>query len=290
MGMHALCARTTLKSGTVMENSKLTFRYWFVATHLLTATKKSFSAKEVQRQPGHRRHEPIWAMLHKIRSVMGLRDGECNLCGEIELDDGFLKTVSLERDREQPLKRGRGSQRQTTVPVMAESGKVGDAGPGKRHSTDRKLGYVKVRVVNSLKMKEATPKVNDNPAKGSRIISDGSSSDNELHKSHEHHPKTVPPKESSKLLPWVHKTISNAKRLLLDVHHRIDDDFLDNYLNEFCVKLNRRYFDNLFDRVMIAAVTYRWNYLGERYRYVFSFSSVNCIQIVNCQPPSPPSA
>jgi len=42
--------------------------------------------------------------------------------------------------------------------------------------------------------------------------------------------------ELSKLLPWVHTTISNAKKLLLDMHHRIDNDFLQNYLNEFCFK------------------------------------------------------
>ena len=54
----------------------------------------------------------------------------------------------------------------------------------------------------------------------------------------------------------------NAKRLLLDVHHRIDDDFLQNYLNEFCYKFNRRYFENQFDRLMVAAVSYQWDYLG----------------------------
>jgi hypothetical protein len=39
------------------------------------------------------------------------------------------------------------------------------------------------------------------------------------------------------VLPWVHTAISNAKRLLLDVHHRIDDDFLKNYLNEILLKV-----------------------------------------------------
>ena len=46
--------RTTLKSGTVMHKSKLPFRYWFIAMHLLTSTKKTFSAKEIQRQLGNR--------------------------------------------------------------------------------------------------------------------------------------------------------------------------------------------------------------------------------------------
>ena len=66
--------RTTLKSGTVMHKSKLPFRYWFVTMHLLTATKKSFSAKEIQRQLGHKRYHPIWHMVHKLRQSMGKRD------------------------------------------------------------------------------------------------------------------------------------------------------------------------------------------------------------------------
>lgn len=82
--------RTTLKSGTVMQGSKLPFQYWFIAMHLITSTKKSFSSKEIQRQLGHKRYEPIWAMVHKLRSVMGLRDQEYQLKEEIELDEGFF--------------------------------------------------------------------------------------------------------------------------------------------------------------------------------------------------------
>src|SRR5690606_5330100 len=55
--------RTSLRSGTVMHSSKLSYQDWFIAMHLLTSTKKSFSAKEVQRQLGRKRYEPVWAML-----------------------------------------------------------------------------------------------------------------------------------------------------------------------------------------------------------------------------------
>ena len=112
--------RTTLKSGTVMQSSKLPYQYWFIAMHLITSTKKSFSAKEIQRQIGHKRYEPIWSMVHKLRSVMGLRDEQYQLGEEIELDEGFFETVSITRDKTEPLKRGRGSQRQSTVLVAAE--------------------------------------------------------------------------------------------------------------------------------------------------------------------------
>jgi len=63
-------------------------------------------------------------------------------------------------------------------------------------------------------------------------------------------------KNSSEILPWVHTAISNAKRLLLGIHHSISSEYLQNYLNEFCYKFNRRYFqDNLFDRMLIASIS-----------------------------------
>lgn len=140
--------RVTLKSGTVMENSKLPYKYWFIAMHLLTCTKKSFSAKEVQRELGHNRYEPIWSMLHKIRSVMGLRDDEYTLDTQIELDDGFFETVSIDQNKNVPLKRGRGSQRQTTVLVMAESKDLKNEFVSKKHECKRQFGFLKMKVVD----------------------------------------------------------------------------------------------------------------------------------------------
>ena len=96
--------RTTLRSGTVMESSKLPFQYWLYAIYLMTMTKKGISAVEVQRQLGHKRYEPIWAMMHKIRSVMGLRDDKYELDGVVELDDAFFKTHS-DKEKEDTTKR-----------------------------------------------------------------------------------------------------------------------------------------------------------------------------------------
>jgi len=68
---------------------------------------------------------------------------------------------------------------------------------------------------------------------------------------------TIKPKESGKILPWVDIAISNTKRLFLDIHHHVDKDFLQSYLNEYCYKFNRRYFQNtLFDRLIIASVNF----------------------------------
>ncbi len=257
--------RTTLKSGTVMQNSKLPFQYWFIAMHLITSTKKSFSAKEVQRQIGHKRYEPIWAMMHKLRCVMGIRDDRYELKNEVELDDGFFETVSINRDKAEPLKRGRGSQRQTMVLVSVESRLVNELPKAKKYSTKKEVGFLKMKVINSLKKDTVTKAVENMVEPGSKIVSDASTSYTGLHENYSLDSKVIPKNEINVILPWVHTAISNAKRLFLDVHHRIDDDFLQSYLNEFCFKFNRRYFDDLFDRLMVAAVSYRWNWLGERY-------------------------
>ena len=58
--------RQGLRANAVMHKSKLSYRYWFIAMHLLTGTNKSFSAKERQRQLGHNRYHPIWHMAHKL--------------------------------------------------------------------------------------------------------------------------------------------------------------------------------------------------------------------------------
>ena len=72
----------------------------------------------------------------------------------------------------------------------------------------------------------------------------------------EHRPEVIPKKETGKMLPWVHMAISNAKCMMLDIFHDIEPEYLQNYLNEFCYKFNRRYFgENLFDRLMTASVS-----------------------------------
>ena len=73
--------RTSLRSGTIMEKSKLPFRKWYLAMAFMTYSKKGISAKELQRQLSHKYYEPIWYMMHKLRKSMGQRDSIYSLEG-----------------------------------------------------------------------------------------------------------------------------------------------------------------------------------------------------------------
>ena len=249
--------RQSLRANTAMHGSKLPFRYWFIAIHLLTSTKKSFSATELQRQLGHKRYEPVWNMLHKLRQIMGKRDELYSLSSTIELDEGFFSSETKEEEKDKPQKRGRGSQKKSKVLVMVESKPVENKTT--KTGKQRQVGHLKMIVINDLKSDTITPLVAKNVSTETRIDSDNSTSYVKLKDIvKEHRPQVIPPKETGKMLPWVHIAISNAKRMLLDIFHDIKPEYLQNYLNEFCYKFNRRYFgENLFDRLMIASVSYK---------------------------------
>ena len=248
-------SRTTLRSGTIMHGSQLPLRYWFATMHLLTSTKKSFSAKEIQKQLSHKYYEPIWAMLHKLRLAMGKRDSQYSLSGQIELDEGFFSTKVNPEEKENPRKRGRGSQKMTKVLVMAESKEV--KGKTTKKGKPRKVGFIKMQVIQNLKAETINEQVRVNISKESTLITDDSTSYTGLGKLVEkHQPQVITKKQVGEILPWVHLAISNAKRMLLDIHHSVKPEFLQGYLNEFCYKFNRRYFgEAMFDRLLVVGVT-----------------------------------
>src|SRR5690606_25182874 len=66
------------------------YRLWLTTLYLMILTKKGFTAKEMQTILGHKRYEPVWLMMHKIRIQMGKRDQTYRLDGFIELDEAFF--------------------------------------------------------------------------------------------------------------------------------------------------------------------------------------------------------
>ncbi len=246
--------RTTLRSGTIMESGKLPFRKWYLVMAFMSFSKKGISAKEMQRQLGHSRYESIWSMMHRVRDAMGKRDDLYKLDGMVEFDEGYF-------DHNVPrgikLKRGKGSQKQKNVAVMAESTPLEDIKTGKKSKQCR---YFKMKVLHSHKEEFVNQVVNDNIDFNSVVFSDCSlsylaiSDLVDVHVSEESNPNSV-----KNTLPWVHIAITNAKRTLLGIYHKVKGAYLQNYLNEFCYKLNRRYFgERLFDRLVLAVAKIYW--------------------------------
>lgn len=248
--------RTSLRSGTIMENSNLPVRKWYLAMAFMTFTKKGMSAIELQKQIGHKRYNTVWFLMHRIREAMGKRDDMYGLEGMIEFDEGYFEIATPEAQKQQ-LKRGRGSQRQSNVAVVAESTKLENIENGEK---DSQVRYVKMKVLENHKKDGINQLVSDILDKKSIVFSDKSNSYVDIEDYVEMYVTEISSKETTKTtLKWVHVAISNAKRTFQGIYHKIDGKYLQNYLNEFCYKLNRRYFgDRLFDRLVVAVSHQYW--------------------------------
>jgi len=246
--------RTTLKSGSIMEGSKVDLHTWYKAMAFMTYSKKTISASELQRQLNHPKYDTIWRLMHKIRTAMGKRDALYLLEGAIEFDVGYFEKATSEKVK---LKRGRGSQRQMNVAVMAESTPLEDIETGKKSSQCR---YFKMKVLYDHKSETINDTLEENIQEKSIVFSDKSTSYVDISDYVEIHMTEKSDKKTTKTtLKWVHIAISNAKRSLLGVFHKIKGKYLQLYLNEFCYKLNRRYFGSkVFDRLTLAVAKSYW--------------------------------
>jgi hypothetical protein len=247
-------SRTSLRSGTIMQSSNLSFLIWYKTMFLLTATKKGFSSKEIQRQLGLKRYEPVWAMVHKLRKAMGNRDDRYTLEGMIEMDEGYF-TIEASEHQHKTQKAGRGSKTKSNVMIMAESTILENIETGK---IERQSRYFKAKVLESHQADTT-----DNSFKGAInqeetiVFTDKSTSYVNIADYVELHISEISNEKTTKeTLKWVHIAISNAKRNFTGNYHKIKRKYLQLYLNEFVYKLNRRYFgEKIFDRLVIANIT-----------------------------------
>ena len=247
-------SRRSLRSGTIMQSSNLSFLIWYKTMFLLTATKKGFSSKEIQRQLGLKRYEPVWAMVHKLRKAMGNRDDRYTLEGMIEMDEGYF-TIEASEQSHNTQKAGRGSKTKSNVMVMAESTVLENIETGK---VERQCRYFKAKVLGNHDADETDQTFEQAIDSEKTIVFTDKSTSYvnisdyvELHISEKSSETTT--KET---LKWVYITISNAKRNFVGTYHKIKKKYLQLYLNEFVYKLNRRYSgEKIFDRLIIANIT-----------------------------------
>ena len=92
----------------------------------------------------------------KLRDVMGKRDARYSLHGDVEIDEGSFSTETPEDQKDCPLKHGRGSQRKTSVLVMAESS-FPEVPSDKKRSAPKAVGHIKMEGIDDLKASTETP-------------------------------------------------------------------------------------------------------------------------------------
>jgi transposase-like protein len=241
--------QVSVSAGTIFHRTKVPLRKWFWLIYRMAISKTGVSIAEMQRELQIRDYKTIWVMAHKIREAMGQRDARYRLAGLVELDESFFGPTSREG------KRGRGSERKTTVLIAVSiyTNKQGIESPGFAHAqvvTDASADTIG-RVLDRLGVDEGDKKLLIN-----KIRSDGWKSYGKVAKDKDiahHRVVLISPKMAGHLLPWTHRFVSNVKAVLRGPHRGVSAKHLQRYLSEACYRFNRRYWDHeLFNRLLFA--------------------------------------
>lgn len=213
----------SVTAGTIFQDSHLPLTIWFRAMWYVTSQKNGISALGLQRVLGLGSYKTAWAMLHKLRRAM-VRPGRERLSGRVEADETYLGGL------EEGV-RGRQTESKALIVVAAE-----EDGKG--------IGRIRMRRIPDASARSLVCFVEESVEPGSVVHTDGWLGYEPLQARGYVHQITFlrgQQKSPSELLPRVHRVIGLLKRWLLGTHQgAIGHDHLDDYLDEFTFRFNRR--------------------------------------------------
>jgi len=214
---------TSITAGTLFHNTKLPLVKWFWCIYWLSSDKGSISALRLTKLI-----DVSWVtaqrMLRKLRVAMGSQNSLYKLRGTIELDDAFV-------GGKRAGKRGRGAAGKTAILVACEH-------------NNGKPGFVAMKAVNAVNKETVRSFANETIELGQTLNTDAYCALKVLTEEYHHVAKVTPPDLVEEWLPWVHIIISNFKSYLLGTYHGISGQYVQEYLDEFCYRLNRRFWED----------------------------------------------
>lgn len=250
----ALCNfRTTLRSGTVMHGSNLPIRKWYLAMAFMSATKKGVSAKELQRQLQHKRYDTIWSLMHRIRNAMGNREALFSIHGIANFDETHYLAAAPDGRK---LKRGKVNSSALSPNSTA---RIDQPHMSLMEELMEPDAYWKMNVKNQPDGTAPDRKKENFEEKQITFPNQGKTTESIDPYIEAHTLRTTGQKANKNELFWKNIMLSNAKKVLHGIYHKIKGKYLQLYLDEFCFKLNRRYSgEALFERLTCALAKSYW--------------------------------
>jgi transposase-like protein len=207
-------------AGTVLQDSHLPLTLWFRAMWHLTSQKNGISALGLQRVLGIGSYKTAWTLLHKLRRAM-VRPGRERLRGAVEVDEAYWGAPE-----EGAV--GRLTDDKALIAVAVEEDRDG-------------IGRIRLHRIPNLTRATLHDFIAQSIELGSTVRTDGLPAYLDLiGYVHDRKVQRDQPK-GEHLLPRAHRVISLFKRWLMGTHQgAIGHDHLDDYLNEFVFRFNRR--------------------------------------------------
>ncbi len=228
--------QVSVTADTLFHATKIPLVKWFWAIYLTASDKGGVSALRLSKHIG-----VSWLtarnMLRKIRIAMAHRDSIYRLQNLIEFDDTYV-------GGKRAGKRGRGAEGKRPVLVAVETRNKG-------------AGFVAMKAVETVSQKTVRNFLTFHLKTGQHVKTDALPALNAVAENHFHDKKVTPPKKASEWLPLVHIMIGNMKKFINGTFHGVSSGYLQEYLDEFCYRCNRRFWEpELPLRLLNACLTH----------------------------------
>lgn len=210
----------SVTAGTIFQGTHVPLTRWFRAMWHVTSQKNGMSALGLQRVLGLGSYKTAWAMLHKLRRAM-IRPGRDRLTGVVEVDETYWG------GKEEGVV-GRLTVDKALIIVAAQKDADG-------------IGRIRMRRIPDLSKTSLHGFIGEAIEPGSTVRTDGLPA--YLGLQGYVHDRQVQRRQDKgqHLLPRVHRAVSLLKRWLMGTHQgAIEHKHLDDYLNEFTFRFNRR--------------------------------------------------
>lgn len=220
--------RTSVTAGTLFDRRRTPLTVWFAACWMFASQKDGISAMNLARSLEIGSYQTAWAMLHRLRTVL-VRPGRDRLTGTVEVDETYIG------GDEKGLPGGRAKGKKSLVGIAVEV------------TEPRGYGRCRMAILDDASGASLLPFVTEHVEPGATVRTDawqgyhGLGALDYLHDRRSQRAARARGDDPGELLPGVHLIASLAKRWLLGTHQgAVEADHLDQYLNEFVFRFNRR--------------------------------------------------